>query len=42
MEKMTVLILGTEYAVEKKSYSEEPEFKERDIDGYCDGKWLTG
>lgn len=37
MEKMTVLILGTEYVVEKKAYSEEPEFEERDIDGYCDG-----
>lgn len=38
MEKKTILILGTEYTIEKKMYSEEPEFEKRHIDGYCDGQ----
>ena len=33
---MTVNILGTEYTIHKKKYSEEPAFERRSIDGYCD------
>ena len=33
---MTVSILGTEYSIIKKQYEDEPLFKKRGIDGYCD------
>lgn len=33
---MTVTILGAEYTITKKKYSEEPAFGRRSIDGYCD------
>ena len=33
---MTVNVLGTEYTIIKHNYEEDPEFKERSIDGYCD------
>lgn len=33
---MNVNILGTEYTIEKKNYVDEPDFKARSIDGYCD------
>ena len=33
---MTVNILGTEYSITKMLYKDEPEFKKRSIDGYCD------
>ncbi len=36
---MTVNILGTEYTVEIKSYTEDSAFAESRIDGYCDS-WL--
>lgn len=34
---MKVNILGTEYEIIKKKYSEEEAFERRSIDGYCDG-----
>lgn len=34
---MTVSILGTDYSVTVKKYSEDEAFKRRSIDGYCDG-----
>lgn len=34
---MKIDILGTEYSIIKKAYDVEPEFKERNICGYCDG-----
>lgn len=33
---MKIDILGTEYEVVYKNYSEEPLFEKRSIDGYCD------
>ena len=33
---MTINILGTEYAVVKKTYDAEPYFKDQSVDGYCD------
>lgn len=33
---MTVNILGTEYTVTKKKYTEEEAFSRRSIDGFCD------
>lgn len=33
---MIVNILGTDYEIIKKRYDEDPEFKSRSIDGYCD------
>lgn len=33
---MKIDILGTEYEVVYKNYSEEPLFETRSIDGYCD------
>lgn len=33
-----VNILGTNYTIEKKKYEDEPSFKKRGIDGYCDGR----
>ena len=36
MEKKTVNILGTEYQIIKKVYTEEPAFEKKHIDGYCD------
>lgn len=37
--KKRVKILGTEYIIEKKAYSDDPDFEKRGIDGYCD--WNT-
>lgn len=37
MDKKIVNILGTEYCICKKKYNEESAFKDRKIDGYCDG-----
>ena len=34
--RKTVSILGTEYEIVKKKYSEEPAFEKREIGGYCD------
>ena len=34
---MTVSILGTEYTITRKKYEDDPVFKDRSIDGYCDG-----
>ena len=34
---MIVSVLGTDYEIIRKKYDEDPEFKERSIDGYCDG-----
>ena len=34
---MTVNILGTPYEIIVKKYNEDDCFKERSIDGYCDG-----
>lgn len=36
MQDCKVNILGTEYTIQKRKYSEEPAFKKRSIDGYCD------
>lgn len=36
--KKKVNILGTEYRVTMKKYSDDPEFGERSISGYCDGE----
>lgn len=36
MQGCKVNILGTEYTIQKRKYSEEPAFKKRSIDGYCD------
>ena len=33
---MTVNILGTEYTITKKKYTEEEAFSRRSIDGFCD------
>lgn len=33
---MTVNILGTEYRIVKKSYTDDSDFAKRSIDGYCD------
>ena len=33
----SVNILGTDYRIEKKAYTEEEAFVRRSIDGYCDG-----
>lgn len=38
MDKTTVNILGTEYAIEKVAFDKEPAFSRRNIDGYCDGQ----
>lgn len=32
---MKLSILGTEYTVMKKKYNDIPDFKEKQIDGYC-------
>lgn len=34
---MIVSVLGTDYEIIRKKYDEDPEFKERSINGYCDG-----
>lgn len=34
---MKVNILGTEYTITRKKYEDDPVFKDRSIDGYCDG-----
>lgn len=36
MQDCKVNILGAEYLIQKKSYSDEFAFKKRNIDGYCD------
>lgn len=36
-KSMTVDVLGTEYTIEVKKYDEEPDFKNQNIDGWCDG-----
>lgn len=36
--KKKVNILGTEYKVIMKKYTDDPEFGERSISGYCDGE----
>lgn len=33
---MKVNVLGTEYEIVQKDYSDEPLFEKRGIDGYCD------
>ena len=33
---MIINVLGTEYEVSKKKYSEDPYFEKRCLDGYCD------
>lgn len=33
----TVNILGTEYTIQVKKYTEDESFERRSIDGYCDG-----
>ena len=34
---MTVNVLGTEYTITFKRYDEDPDFREKDCNGYCDG-----
>lgn len=34
---MKISILGTEYTITRKKYEDDPVFKDRSIDGYCDG-----
>lgn len=34
---MTVSVLGTDYEIIRKKYDDDPDFKDRSIDGYCDG-----
>ena len=36
MEKKTVNILGTEYAIEKRAYQDDPKFAQEGIYGYCE------
>lgn len=36
MEKKTVNILGTEYAIEKRAYKDDPLFEQEGILGYCE------
>ena len=36
MQDCKVSILGTEYAIQKKGFLDEPAFEERRISGYCD------
>lgn len=33
----TVNILGTEYTIERKAFTDDPDFERRSISGYCDG-----
>ena len=37
VKNMKVDVLGTEYTIEVRAYDDEPDFKNQNIDGWCDG-----